>query len=210
MPDKYEWRKREKNLYLPKNNPEVVDVPEMKFISLCGDGSPADQKFTEIIGTLYSLAYGIKMLPKKMEVKPNGYFDFTVYPLEGVWDINEDAKKTFTGTVNKEDFVYQIMIRQPNFVDKSFYQNILETVKVKKPNPLLDLVEFKTISEGKCIQMLHLGSYDDEPISFEKMEGFAQDEGFTRMSKVHREIYLSDARKVAPEKLKTVLRFQIM
>lgn len=210
MSDKYEWRKKEKGLYLPKSKPEFVDVPEIKFITLRGEGSPAEERFTEIIATLYSLAYGIKMLAKKMEIKPKGYFDYTVYPLEGIWDINDEAKKAFTGIINKGDFVYQIMIRQPDFVDEGFYLQILDVIKKKKPNPLLEHVEFKTISEGKCVQMLHLGKYEDEPVSFEKMENFAKDEGFTRISKVHREIYLSDARKVAPEKLKTVLRFKVM
>jgi len=209
MSDKHEWRKKEKSLYLPKNRPEFITVPAFKFLTLKGEGSPADSAFTETIGTLYSLAYGIKMLPKKMDMKPDGYFDFTVYPLEGVWDINDEAKKTFTGTVNKEDFVYELMIRQPDFVDEAFYLEILETVKKKKPNPLLEQVEFKTVTEGRCIQMLHQGPFEDEPRSFEIMEQFAEAEGYTRQSKVHREIYLSDARRVAPEKLKTVLRFKV-
>ena len=209
MSDKYEWRKREKNLYIPKNKPEVIEVPEFKFLTLCGEGSPEDETFTDVVATLYSLAYGIKMLPKKMAVKPTGYFDFTVYPLEGVWDINDKAKENFTGTVNKEDFVYQMMIRQPDFVEKDFYNEVFEFVKNKKPNPLLEQVEFDVISEGPCVQMLHLGRFEDEPISFEEMEVFAKAEGLTRLSKVHREIYLSDIRKVAPEKLKTVLRFKV-
>ena len=209
MPDKHEWRKKEKYLYLPKEKPEVIDVPAFRFITLRGEGSPAGERFSEIIGTLYSIAYGIKMLPKRMETKPNGYFDFTVYPLEGVWDINDEAKKTFSGTVNKEDFVYELMIRQPDFVDEEFYSEIFKAVKKKKHNPLLELMEFKAISEGKCIQMLHVGKYEDEPLSFQKMEQFSKSEGYSRTSKVHREIYLSDARKVSPEKLKTVLRFKI-
>ncbi|PCI98427.1 MAG: hypothetical protein COB14_07885 [Alphaproteobacteria bacterium] len=209
MPDKYEWRKREKKLYIPKDRPEIVEVPEFKFLTINGEGSPAGKLFTECIGTLYPLAYAIKMLPKKMDVKPTGYFDFTVYPLEGVWDINNNAKKNFSGTINIEDLVYQLMIRQPDFVDKNFYCEMLDYVKKKKPNPLLDKVEFKSISEGKCIQMLHLGKFEDEPASFEKMELFANSEGLTRFSKVHREIYLPDTRRVAPEKLKTVLRFQV-
>jgi hypothetical protein len=209
MSIKHEWRKREKALYLAKEKPEVVDVPEFTFITLRGEGSPADEQFTEIIGTLYSLAYGVKMLPKKMDIKPEGYFDYTVYPLEGIWDINEEAKKTFDGTVRKEDFVYQLMIRQPSFLNQDLYLEILNTVKKKKSNPMLEQVEFKTLAEGKCIQMLHVGKYENEPASFARMEEFAEAQGYTRYSKVHREIYLSDARKVAPEKLKTVLRFKV-
>jgi hypothetical protein len=209
MADKYEWRKREKALYIPKNKPESVDIPEFKFLTLRGEGSPANEMFTECIGTLYSLAYAIKMLPKKMDVKPSGYFDFTVYPLEGIWDINDKAKEHFSGTIKKEDLVYQLMIRQPDFVDASLYGEMLDFVKKKKSNPLLSQVAFETILEGPCIQMLHLGKFEDESISFDQMEAFSEKEGLTRLSKVHREIYLSDARKVAPEKLKTVLRFQV-
>ncbi|MGJ8681816.1 GyrI-like domain-containing protein [Paraglaciecola sp.] len=209
MSVKHEWRKKEKALYLPKAKPELLDLPDLQFITIHGEGSPAQELFSELIGTLYSLAYGIKMLPKKMEVKPQGHFDFTVYPLEGVWDINEQAKKVFDGTVNKVDFVYELMIRQPEFVTYDFYTEIFEIVKNKKSNPLLDKVEFKTVSEGRCIQMLHLGSYDDEPATFQQMEEYAESQGVSRVSKVHREIYQSDARKTPPEKLKTVLRFQV-
>ncbi|MFQ3228835.1 GyrI-like domain-containing protein [Reinekea sp.] len=207
MPTKYEWRKKEKELYLPKAQPMVLDVPEFKFLTLGGEGSPENQFFSDVVGTLYSLSYGVKMLPKKMTTQPKGYFDYTVYPLEGVWDINDDAKKVFDGTVKKEDFVYQMMIRQPDFLDNNLYFEVFDAVKNKKSNPLLECVEFKTISEGKCIQMLHLGPYENEPVSFIQMEAFAASQGLERVSKLHREIYLSDARKVAPEKLKTVLRF---
>ena len=210
MSDKYEWRKREKTLYLPKSKPQCIDVPRFKFITLRGEGSPAEKVFSDIVGTLYSIAYGIKMQPKRMEKKPENYFDFTVYPLEGLWDINEEAKKIFNGAVNKQDFVYELMIRQPDFVNKALYVEILDNLKKKKPNPLLEQLEFKTISEGKCVQMLHLGRYEDEPRTFEKMEDYAREKGMTRVSKIHREIYLSDARKIAPEKLKTVLRFNVV
>jgi hypothetical protein len=208
MTDKHEWRKKEKHLYLPKNKPEIVDVPDFKFITICGAGNPNSQHFSDCIGALYSVAYAIKMLLKKQEVKPVGYFDYTVYPLEGVWDINEEAKKTFNGTVNKDDFVYEIMIRQPDFIDEVYFTECLDVVKNKKPSPLLEQLNFETIHEGQCVQMLHLGEYENEPASFEQMEIFATEHGLNRESKVHREIYLSDARKVAPDKLKTVLRFK--
>ena len=208
MQVKHEWRKKEKAIYLPKNRPEIIDVPEFKFITIEGEGSPAESLFTDNIGALYSLAYTIKMMPKKMNTPPDGYFDFTVYPLEGVWDINDEAKANFNGTVNKDDFVYKLMICQPDFVDKFFFEEMLEVAKEKKKNPLLEQLHFERLPEGLCVQMLHLGPFEDEPASFEKMEEFAQREGLIRPSKVHREIYLSDTRKVAPEKLKTVLRFQ--
>ncbi len=209
MTVKHEWRKKEKALYIPKNQPEIIDVPEFTFITLRGVGSPANKHFTDIIGALYSLAYPIKMLAKKLTVKPKGYCDYTVYPLEGIWDITDEAKERFSGTINKEDLVYQIMIRQPEFLTKNLYDEILKTVKEKKPNPLLSHVKFETINEGKCIQMLHVGKFEDEPISFEQMEDFADNKGLSRLSKIHREIYLSDARRVSSEKLKTVLRFKV-
>ncbi len=208
MQEKYEWRKKEKTIYLPKNKPEIIDVPEFKFITIDGEGSPAESLFTDSIGALYSLAYTVKMIPKKMSTPPNGYFDFTVYPLEGIWDINDEAKATFNGVINKVDFVYKLMIRQPDFVDELFFREMLNVAKEKKKNPLLDQINFERSTEGLCVQMLHIGPFEDEPTSFEKMESFAQGESLTRLSKVHREIYLSDARKVAPEKLRTVLRFQ--
>ncbi|UPW20338.1 GyrI-like domain-containing protein [Agarivorans sp. TSD2052] len=206
---KHEWRKTEKALYLPKNKPEVVNVPEFTFITISGEGSPANSQFSDRIGALYSLAYTLKMMPKKMAEPPKGYSDFTVYPLEGVWDINDQAKATFDGTVNKQDFVYKLMIRQPDFVDQNFYSEMLELAKLKTNNPLLGQLSFESFVEGLSVQMLHLGRFEDEPLSFGKMEQFADEQGLTRLSKVHREIYLSDARKVQPEKLKTVLRFQV-
>ncbi|MCL1045334.1 GyrI-like domain-containing protein [Shewanella electrodiphila] len=209
MQHKYEWRKKEKALYLPKNQPEIIDVPDVNFITIQGEGSPADSIFTDYIGALYSLAYTIKMLPKKMENQPQGYFDFTVYPLEGVWDINDTAKANFNGVINKADLVYKLMIRQPHFVTEGFFSEMLAIAKTNKKNPLLDQVCFETISEGRCVQMLHLGPFEDEPVSFEIMEAFTKSEGLSRVSKVHREIYLSDTRKVEPKKLKTVLRFQV-
>ncbi len=206
---KHEWRKQEKAIYLPKNKPELVDIPTYKFIILSGKGNPNDEFFSEYIGVLYSVAYAIKMNLKKAKNLPKEYQDWTVYPLEGVWDITEKAKQNSDGKLNKDDLIFDIMIRQPNFVNEDFFNEMVELTKTKKPHQLLDKVRFETITEGKCVQMLHIGSYDDEPKSFEKMEKFATELGLKRKSKIHREIYLSDARKVEVEKLKTVLRFQI-
>ena len=204
---KHEWRKHEKQFYLPKNKPEKIVIPEFKFFTIEGAGNPNDEYFSEYIGVLYSLAYAVKMSPKK-GLGPRGYFDYTVYPLEGIWDINDEAKKKFDGTINKNDLVYRLMIRQPDFVDETYAQKIIEVTKENKPHELLGKVKFEKIAEGQCIQMMHHGSYDNEPESFRLMEAFAQSEKLKRKSKIHREIYISDARKVAPEKLKTVLRFQ--
>ncbi len=209
MTTKHEWRKQEKSLYLPKNKPELIDVPAMNFITLSGKGNPNSPLFAQHIATLYSVAYAIKMTLKKAMPAPKSYQDFTVYPLEGIWDINDQAKQNFTGIINKDDLVYQIMIRQPDFVSEQYFKQTIEYVNNKKTNSLLAQVKLQTITDGKCVQMLHLGRFEDEPASFAQMEAFADNQGIIRLSKTHREIYLSDARKVVPEKLKTVLRFKV-
>ena len=205
---KHEWRKTEKENYVPKPTPEKVTVPKFKYFTIAGEGNPNSDHFPEYIGVLYSLSYAVKMFPKKGKA-PTGFFDYTVYPLEGVWDISEDAKKHYTGTLNKDDLIFNLMIRQPEFVTNDFAELIIERVKINKPHSLLDKVKFDEIEDGHCVQMMHLGPYDTEPQSFAQMEDFATDLNLVRKSKVHREIYLSDVRRVAPEKLKTVLRFQV-
>ncbi len=205
---KHEWKKAEKQFYLPKNKPEIIDVPAFTFFTIEGKGNPNDAFFSEYIGVLYSLSYAVKMSPKK-GIQPPGYFDYTVYPLEGIWDISDEAKQIFTGKINKDELLFKLMIRQPSFVDDAFAQRIIELTKKKKPHELLEDVRFEEITDGLCVQMLHEGSYDTEPESFVCMEDFAARENLSRTSKTHREIYLSDARKVSPEKLKTVLRFGV-
>lgn len=205
---KHEWKKQEKELYLPKNKPETVHIPKFKFYTIEGAGNPNDDFFADYIEVLYTLSYGVKMSPKK-GIAPQGYFEYSVYPLEGVWDITEEARKTYAGAINKDDLVFKLMIRQPDFVDGDFAMQILELTKKKKPNDLFDKVHFEEIAEGDCIQMLHQGSYDNEPESFRIMEAFAEKENYRRKSKIHREIYLSDARKTPPDKLRTVLRFGV-
>ena len=205
---KHEWKKEEKNIYLPKNKPEFITIPGYSFFTIEGAGNPNDDFFSDYIGVLYSLSYGVRMSPKK-GIEPEGYFEYTVYPLEGIWDVKDTAQKVWDGTLNKEDLVFKLMIRQPDFVDDEFAVFILERTKEQKPHELLSNVKFEEITEGDCVQMMHLGGYDDEPASIKQMEEFADAEGYTRKSKTHREIYLSDPRKVAPDKLKTVLRFQV-
>ncbi len=205
---KHEWKKDEKEFYLPKNKPEEINVPAFRFFTLEGEGNPNDDFFTEYIGVLYALSYAIKMGPKN-GIMPKGYFDYTVYPLEGIWDINEKAAESFNGTIDKNDLRFRLMIRQPQFVDDTLASMILELTKKKKNHELLDKVKFEVITDGMSVQMLHLGSYDNEPESFRSMEEFASQKKFLRKGKCHREIYLSDARRVPPDKLKTVLRFSV-
>ncbi|EHQ90361.1 GyrI-like domain-containing protein [Desulfosporosinus youngiae] len=203
---KYEWKKQAKELYLPKNKPELVTIPDFKFFMIDGKGNPNSEEFSEAIGALYSLAYAVKMLPKKNSI-PEGYYDFTVFPLEGVWDLAEEARTK--EVLDKNSLIYTIMIRQPDFVTEKLAQEVINSVKLKKPHPLLDQVRFDSLEEGLCVQMLHQGSYDDEPRSFAIMEDYCVQNNLRRLSKIHREIYLSDVRKTQPEKLKTVLRFNV-
>jgi len=203
---KYEWKKQARNLYLPGNKPEIVTVPNFCFFMIKGRGNPNEEAFSEAIGVLYSLSYAIKMLPKK-GIMPDGYYDYSVFPLEGIWDLAEEAKEL--EVLDKNSLIYTIMIRQPDFVTDELAQEIINSVKKKKPHPLLDEVMFKHLEEGLCAQMLHLGPYDDEPISFSIMEDYCRRNNLRRVTKVHREIYISDARKTPPDKLKTVLRFNV-
>ena len=149
---KHEWRKSEKGIYLPKSKPEVIEVPEFQFITINGEGNPNSEMFAGCIGALYSMTYAIKMNLKKLDKKPAGYTDYTVYPLEGIWSISEEAQKNYSGTINKDDLVFKIMIRQPDFVTEDFYNEMLDFTKKKKPNPLLDKVQFEKITDVKCVQ----------------------------------------------------------
>lgn len=205
---KYDWKNQDKKFYLPKAKPELINIPSFNFFSLKGKGNPNDSFFADYITALYSLSYAVKMSPKSGSA-PDGYYEYSVFPLEGVWNISDEAKEKFDGSINKNDLVFNLMIRQPDFVTEEYAREIIKRTKIKKPQVLLDLVCFETIKDEQCVQMLHLGSYDSEPTSFKKMEQFATENNLKRKSLIHREIYLSDARKVTQDKLKTVLRFQV-
>ena len=203
---KHEWRKKEKELYIPKQKPELVTVPEQKFFMIKGSGNPNNEDFTERIGVLYSLAYVIRMMPKN-GYTPEGYFEYTVYPLEGIWDLTEEGRQL--EELNKDELIYTIMIRQPDFVTNEIVERAFESVRKKKPHPLLDDITFETKADGMSLQMLHVGPFEDEPQTFEKMAEYLEDHQLERASLTHREIYLSDMRRVDPSKLKTVLRYQV-
>lgn len=203
---KHEWRKKEKNYYIPKTKPELVNVEEFKFIQIKGNGNPNSEAFSDRVGTLYSIAYAIRMMPKK-GITPEGYFEYTVYPLEGIWDLTEEGRQK--EVLDKDELVYTIMIRQPEFVTEDVFTEGINIAKSKKKNDLIEEVEFKTIHEGLCVQMMHIGSFDEEYKTFEVMEKFCEDNNLRIKSKAHREIYISDVRKTAPEKLKTVLRYRV-
>lgn len=201
---KVEYKKAYKALYLPKTVPEMIDVPIMKFFVLEGQGNPNEPAFQEVVEALYALSYAVKMSYKSLEV-PEGYYDYTVFPLEGVWDLIDPQK----GLKDKSNLKYNMMIRQPDFVTEALFERFLEETKKKKGLPLLDAISYQLIEEGTCCQMMHIGAYDDEQASFEKMKLYCKEQGYERVSLTHREIYISDPRKSEPSKMKTVLRFKV-
>lgn len=203
---KYEWKKDEKQIYLPKSVPTIIDIPKANYICIKGKGNPNEQDFVNRVGVLYKMSYAIKMMPKNGS-KIEGYFDYTVYPLEGLWDLTDEGKKS--DTLMKDELLYTIMIKQPSFVDKDIFNKALEIVEHKHPNELLSEVYFDEIEDGLSVQMLHVGSYDDEPKSFGVMKQFICEKGLKIKTLIHREIYISDARKVEKDKLKTVLRYRV-
>jgi hypothetical protein len=203
---KHEWKKHEKELYMPKDKPEIITIPKQKFFMMSGKGNPNTEEFSEKIGILYSLAYAVKMMPKK-GFTPDGYFEYVVYPLEGLWDLTDEGKKETK--LNKNELLYKIMIRQPNFVTKGVVEIAIENVKRKKPHPFLNEVKFVELEDGLSVQMMHIGSYDNEPESFTQMKEYVRSSNLEILSLEHREIYISDARKTEESKLKTVLRYRV-
>ncbi|KRK64677.1 hypothetical protein FC72_GL002085 [Companilactobacillus tucceti DSM 20183] len=205
---KYEWRKQEKNLYLPKQKPVVLDIPEQSFISLPGQGDPNGSDLKERLQALYPMSYGIKAEYRKYcKDKEVEFDDYVVFPLEGVWSLTEAGQKM--DHLDKNEFIYDIMMRVPDFVPSEVVEEAIKNVKEKKYQPLMDDLERKTYSKKQVIEILHIGKYDDEPASFELMNQECAKLNKTRVSMIHREIYLSDARRVEPDKLKTVLRYEI-
>lgn len=204
MSKKVDYKKDYKQLYIPKEFPEIVEVPRMPFFKISGTGDPNGEDFAKATEALYSLSYAVRMSYKSDDM-PAGYYEYTVFPLEGVWDLLDRSKPT----TDKNNFKYTIMIRQPDFLTKKGFERFLEQTNRKKPNPFLGKVRFEQAADGLSCQMMHIGSFDDEPKSFARMEAFCTEHGFIRASKIHREIYLSDPRKTEPAKLKTVLRFPV-
>ncbi|WP_455501271.1 GyrI-like domain-containing protein [Gemmiger sp.] len=195
---KYEWKKQEKELYGAKTIPTVVSVPAQKYIMISGAGNPNGADFSNRMAALYSVAYAVKMAYKKATQD-----DFAVYPPEGVW------QKIEQGALVKENLRYTLMIRQPAFIPESDVDAAIEQTKRKKPNPLLEEVCFATVQGGTCVQILHIGAYDDEPASFAKMDEFVCARGLTRAESCHREIYLNNVNRTEKSKLKTILRYTV-
>ena len=205
----FDYKKEYKEFYMPKNKPTIVDVPKMNYIAVRGKGNPnaEDGEYKQAIGLLYGIAYTLKM-SKKTDHQIDGFFDYVVPPLEGFW-----WQEGINGIdySHKEDFCWISLIRLPDFVTKAdFDWAVGEATRKKKTD--FSKVEFLTYQEGLCVQCMHIGSYDNEPETVELMDSYAKENGYVTdisATRYHHEIYLSDARKVAPEKLKTVIRHPI-
>ena len=205
----FDFKKEYKEFYMPKNKPGIVTVPRMNYIAVRGTGDPnqEDGEYKQSIGLLYGIAFTIKM-SKKGNHQIDGYFDYVVPPLEGFWW--QDGVDGID-YAHKEDFHWISVIRLPDFVtEDDFRWAVDEAMKKKKQD--FSKVEFLTVEEGLCVQCMHIGSYDDEPATVAMMHEFMEQQGCTldiTDKRFHHEIYLSDARKAAPERLKTVIRHPI-
>ncbi|MBP6961887.1 MAG: GyrI-like domain-containing protein [Thermotogae bacterium] len=208
---KIDYKKTDKPYYFPKTDPEIIVVPAFRFFVLEGEGDPNKEGFSMRVETLYALSYTLKMLPKSGYI-PEGYREYTVFPLEGVWDLKPEAKSGPSDgfdLTNKDDYVYRIMIRQPDFLTPALAREIVERAKRKKPDLPSEKAIFEIFEEGRCVQMMHMGPYDEESKSFSRMSDFCRARELVRKERHHREIYLSDPRKTKPERMKTVLRWRI-
>ena len=205
----FDYKKEYKEYYQPKNKPSIIEIPAMNFLAVRGKGDPNQEngEYQTAIGLLYALAYTIKM-SKKSDHHIDGYFDYVVPPLEGFW---WQEGREGIDYENKSDFHWISLIRLPDFVTKADFDWAIEEATHKKKQDF-SKVEFLTYGEGLCVQCMHLGSYDEEPTTIAAMEAYAQAQGYVidiNNSRFHHEIYLSDPRKTAPEKRKTVLRHPI-
>lgn len=205
----FDYKKEYKEFYMPKNKPGIVEVPSMNYIAVRGKGNPNAEgsEYKQSIGLLYGIAFTIKM-SKKGSHQIEGYFDYVVPPLEGLWW--QEAIKGIDYS-RKEDFRFISMIRLPDFVTKEDFDWAVEEAAGKKKEDF-SKVEFFTYDEGLCVQCMHIGAYDDEPATVELMHDFMSAQGYEldiTDKRLHHEIYLSDARRVAPERLKTVIRHPI-
>ena len=205
----FDFKKEYKEFYMPKSKPSIVMVPSMNYIAVRGQGDPnlEDGEYKQAIGMLYGIAYTIKM-SKKSDHQIEGYFDYVVPPLEGFW-----WQDGVTGVDygHKETFKWISVIRLPDFVTREDFDWAVEEATQKKKQDF-SKAEFLTCDEGLCVQCMHIGPYDDEPATVALMHEYMKKQGYAldiTDQRLHHEIYLSDARKVDPEKLKTVIRHPI-
>ncbi len=205
----FDYKKEYKEFYMPKNKPGIVDVPPMNYLAVRGSGNPNEEgsEYKQSIGLLYGIAFTIKM-SKKGTHQIEGYFDYVVPPLEGFWW--QDGVKGID-YAHKEDFRFISVIRLPDFVTKEDFTWAVGEAENKKKTDF-SKVEWLTYHEGVCVQCMHIGAYDDEPKTVRLMHDYMEEQGYEldiTDSRYHHEIYLSDARKVASERLKTVVRHPV-
>ena len=205
----FDFKKEYKEFYLPKYKPEIVNVPKANYIAVRGTGDPNEENgaYQKAISVLYGVAYTLKM-SYKTDYKINGFFEYVVPPLEGFWwQENVDG----INYADKASFHWISVIRLPDFVSEKDLEWAKETATKKKKIDCSS-AEFLTVDEGLCVQIMHLGAFDDEPATIAIMDNYIRENGYINDltdKRLHHEIYLSDARKVAPEKWKTVIRHPI-
>ncbi len=206
----FDYKKAYKEFYAPPRKPTIVDVPPMNYIAVRGSGdtNAEDGEYKQSVGLLYAIAFTIKM-SKKGDHRIAGYFDYVVPPLEGFWW--QDGATGEIDYARKEDLNFVSCIRLPDFVTREDFEWAIAEATAKKKQDF-SKVEFLPMSEGLCVQCMHIGPYDNEPETIAKMHDFAEDQGYApdfSDTRLHHEIYLSDPRRCAPEKLKTVIRHPI-
>ena len=205
----FDFKKEYKEFYMPKNKPEIVDVPAANYIAVRGSGNPNDEggEYQQAVGVLYAVAYTLKM-SYKTDYKIECFFEYVVPPLEGFW-WQEGIEGMDYG--QKEKFNWISVIRLPDFVTRKDFDWAVETASKKKKIDCSS-AEFFTVEEGLCVQIMHHGPFDDEPATVEIMDKYLEENGYVNdlsQTRLHHEIYMSDARKVAPEKWKTVIRHPV-
>lgn len=205
----FDYKKEYKEFYLPPKTPSIVTVPAMNFLAVRGQGDPNEEngKYQKALGMLYAVAFTIKM-SKLGKDKPEGYFDYVVPPLEGLW-----WQEGLCGVdyAHKEHFRWISLIRLPDFVTQEVFNWAIREASEKKKQDFSS-VEFFRWEEGLCVQCMHLGPYDDEPATVAAMEEYVKARGYTEdfgENRFHHEIYLSDVRRCKPERMKTVIRHPV-
>lgn len=206
----FDYKKEYKALYLPKEMPSIVEVPSMQYAAVRGHGDPnePDGEYGRAVAVLYGISYTIKMSYKGSR-KVDGFFEYVVPPLEGFWWMDGGAPGV--DYRNKSGFNWISIIRVPEFVTEEVFAWAKEEAQRKKGIDT-NLAELITVSEGLCVQCLHIGSYNEEPATVAKMDHYRMEQGYENDisdRRRHHEIYLSDPRKVSPERMKTVIRHPV-
>ena len=205
----FDFKKEYKEFYMPKNKPEIVTVPVANYIAVRGKGNPNEEcwAYQQAISALYAIAYTLRM-SYKTDYKIDGFFEYVVPPLEGFWWQDNMDGIDYT---DKNSFNWISVIRLPEFISQKDFEWAVETATKKKKIDCSS-AELLTIDEGLCVQRMQLGAFDDEPATVALMDTYLKQNGYVNdmnMERLHHEIYLSDARKVAPEKWKTIIRHPI-